>query len=86
MALKMHPFYRGKIMTVPRCSIRSFDDFGIWYSPGVAEPCKEIVKEPDLVYKYTHKWNTVAIVSDGTRVLGLGNIGPEAKDAVFSPG
>ncbi|MBD3351201.1 MAG: malate dehydrogenase [Candidatus Lokiarchaeota archaeon] len=77
-ALKMHPFYRGKIMTIPRCTIRSFQDFGIWYSPGVAAPCKEIAKDKEKVYEYTHKWNTVAVVSDGTRVLGLGNIGPEA--------
>lgn len=77
-ALKMHPYYHGKIMTIPRCSIRSFQDFGIWYSPGVAAPCKEIAKDKDKVYDFTHKWNTVAVVSDGSRVLGLGNIGPEA--------
>ncbi|TFG18684.1 MAG: malate dehydrogenase, partial [Promethearchaeota archaeon] len=77
-ALKMHPFYRGKIATVPRCAIRDFQDFGIWYSPGVAAPCREIYKDKELVYKHTHKWNTVAVVSDGTRVLGLGDIGPEA--------
>ena len=77
-ALKMHPFYQGKVMTIPRCSIRSFQDFGIWYSPGVAAPCREIAKDKNKVYDYTHKWNTVAVVSDGSRVLGLGNIGPEA--------
>jgi malate dehydrogenase (oxaloacetate-decarboxylating) len=77
-ALKMHPYYHGKIMTIPRCSIRSFQDFGIWYSPGVAAPCKEIAKNKEKVYDFTHKWNTVAVVSDGSRVLGLGNIGPEA--------
>jgi malate dehydrogenase (oxaloacetate-decarboxylating) len=82
-ALKMHPFYRGKIATVPRCSIRDFQDFGIWYSPGVAAPCREIHKDKELVYKYTHKWNTVAVVSDGTRVLGLGDIGPEAAMPVM---
>ncbi|MHA1819628.1 MAG: NAD(P)-dependent malic enzyme [Promethearchaeota archaeon] len=78
LAMKMHPFYRGKIQTIPRCAIRDFQDFGIWYTPGVAEPCKAIHKNKELVYEYTSKWNTVAVVSDGTRVLGLGNIGPEA--------
>ncbi|MBN2155351.1 MAG: NADP-dependent malic enzyme [Candidatus Lokiarchaeota archaeon] len=82
-ALKMHPFFRGKIATVPRCSIRDFQDFGIWYSPGVAAPCREIANNEDLVYKYTHKWNTVAVVSDGTRVLGLGDIGPQAAMPVM---
>ena len=82
-ALKMHPFYRGKIATVPRCAIRDFQDFGIWYSPGVAAPCREIHKDKELVYKHTHKWNTVAVVSDGTRVLGLGDIGPEAAMPVM---
>ncbi|KKM12542.1 malate dehydrogenase [Clostridiales bacterium PH28_bin88] len=77
-AMKLHPFYRGKMQTIPRCAIRSLDDFAIWYTPGVAEPCKAIQKEKDLVYEYTSKWNTVAVVSDGTRVLGLGDIGPEA--------
>ena len=82
-ALKMHPFYRGKIATVPRCAIRDFQDFGIWYSPGVAAPCREIHKDKELVYKHTNKWNTVAVVSDGTRVLGLGDIGPEAAMPVM---
>lgn len=77
-AMKLHPFYRGKMQTIPRCAVRSLDDFAIWYTPGVAEPCKAIQKEKDLVYEYTSKWNTVAVVSDGTRVLGLGDIGPEA--------
>ncbi len=77
-AMKMHPFYKGKMQTVPRCAIRSFKDFAIWYTPGVAAPCKAIQANPDLVYDYTSKWNTIAVVSDGTRVLGLGDIGPEA--------
>lgn len=77
-ALRLHPFYHGKIQSVPKCAIRDLDDFSIWYSPGVAAPCREIAKDPDLVYEYTNKGNTVAVVSDGTRVLGLGNIGPKA--------
>jgi malate dehydrogenase (oxaloacetate-decarboxylating) len=78
IAKKLHPFYRGKIEIVSKCRIKNFDDFSVWYSPGVAEVCKDISKEPELVYEYTNKWNSVAVVSDGTRVLGLGNIGPEA--------
>ena len=76
-AMKLHPFYRGKMEIVPKCAIRSFDDFAIWYTPGVAEPCKAIAKDERLVYDYTNKWNMVAVVSDGTRVLGLGDIGPK---------
>ncbi len=77
-AMRLHPFYKGKIEVVPKCRVKNFDDFGIWYTPGVAEPCKEIKKNPSRVYDLTNKWNTVAVVSDGTRVLGLGDIGPEA--------
>lgn len=77
-AMKLHPFYRGKIETTLKCTVHSFDDFAIWYTPGVAAPCKAIEADPELVYDYTNKWNTVAVVSDGTRVLGLGDIGPKA--------
>jgi len=77
-AMRLHPFYKGKIEVVPKCCIRSFDDFAIWYTPGVAESCKAIHKNPELVFEHTSKANMVAVVSDGTRVLGLGNIGPEA--------
>ncbi len=77
-ALRLHPFYHGKVQTALRCRVRDFNDFAIWYTPGVAAPCKAIQANPELVYEYTHKWNTVAIVSDGTRVLGLGDIGPKA--------
>ncbi|MBM4154171.1 MAG: NADP-dependent malic enzyme [Lentisphaerae bacterium] len=77
-AMRLHPFYRGKIETGLKCRVRDFDDFAIWYSPGVAAPCKAIAADPETVYDHTNKWNTVAVVSDGTRVLGLGDIGPKA--------
>ncbi len=77
-AMRLHPFYRGKIETTLKCTVHSFDDFAIWYTPGVAAPCKAIQANPELVYDYTNKWNTVIVVSDGTRVLGLGDIGPKA--------
>jgi malate dehydrogenase (oxaloacetate-decarboxylating) len=78
LALKYHPFYRGKIEIVPKCPIRSLDDFAIWYTPGVAEACESIKNRPEAVFEFTNKWNTIAIVTDGSRVLGLGDIGPEA--------
>ncbi|MFQ6124078.1 MAG: NADP-dependent malic enzyme [Candidatus Heimdallarchaeota archaeon] len=78
LAMKYHPFYKGKIQTALRAPVETFQDFAIWYTPGVAEPCRAIHKNQELVYEYTCKWNTIAIVSDGTRVLGLGDIGPEA--------
>jgi len=77
-ALRLHPFYRGKIEITPKCRVQDFNDFAIWYTPGVAAPCKDIQAHPEKVYEYTNKWNTIAVVSDGTRVLGLGDIGPEA--------
>ena len=82
-AMKLHPFYRGKMQTMPKCSVRDFGDFAIWYTPGVAEPCKAIQADIEKVYEFTNKWNTVAVVSDGTRVLGLGDIGPEAAMPVM---
>lgn len=78
MALKMHPFYRGKIETGIKCRVKNFDDFAVWYSPGVAAACQAIQADKNLSFSMTNRWNTVAVVSDGTRVLGLGDIGPEA--------
>src|SRR5213594_2796015 len=75
---KYHPYYQGKIEIVPRVPVRSFNDFAIWYTPGVAQPCLDIAADPNKVWTLTNKWNQVAIVTDGTRVLGLGDIGPEA--------
>jgi len=77
-AMRLHPFYKGKTQTAPKCVVRSLNDFGIWYTPGVAAPCREIARTPESVFEYTNKGNRVAVVSDGTRVLGLGDIGPEA--------
>ena len=77
-AMKLHPFYQGKVEVVPKCCVRSFDDFAIWYTPGVAKPCRDIEANPEKVFEHTNKSNFVAVISDGTRVLGLGDIGPEA--------
>ncbi len=82
-AMILHAYYRGKMQTMPRAVIRDINDFAIWYTPGVAAPCKAIQADRDKAYEYTSKWNTVAVVSDGTRVLGLGNIGPEAAMPVM---
>jgi len=75
----LHRKYGGKIEILPKCPVRSPSDFSYWYTPGVAEPSREIAKYPEKVYEYTNKWNTVAIVTDGSRVLGLGNIGALAS-------
>jgi len=77
-AMRLHPFYRGKVQVAPKCPVRGLDDFAIWYTPGVAAPCRAIQAEPSTVWEHTNRANTVAIVTDGTRVLGLGDIGPEA--------
>jgi malate dehydrogenase (oxaloacetate-decarboxylating) len=76
--MRLHSFYRGKMETSLRCPVRNPDDFSYWYTPGVAAPCLEIQRNPDKVYEYTSKWNTIAVISDGSRVLGLGDIGPKA--------
>ena len=77
-SMKGHAFYHGKMATLPKCPVRGMDDFSIWYSPGVAAPCLAIAQDPERVYELTNKGNTIAVVSDGSRVLGLGDIGPQA--------
>jgi malate dehydrogenase (oxaloacetate-decarboxylating) len=77
-ALRLGPLFKGKVQVVPKCPVRSLSDFAIWYSPGVAAPCLVIQKQPELVFEHTNKGNSVAVISDGTRILGLGDIGPEA--------
>ncbi len=82
-AMRLHPFYKGKLGVMPKCCIRSIDDFAIWYTPGVAKPCLDIRDNPEMVYEHTNKGNMIAVISDGTRVLGLGDIGPEAAIPVM---
>ena len=82
-ALKLHEEWGGKINTAPKCEVKSSEDLALAYTPGVAEPCKVIAEDKEAAYKYTIKANTVAVVSDGSAVLGLGNIGPEAAMPVM---
>mgnify|MGYP000404536122 FL=1 len=77
-ALKLHEEWNGKIETVSKAAVKSREDLALAYTPGVAEPCKVIAENPEAAYTYTIKSNTVAVVSDGSAVLGLGNIGPLA--------
>ncbi|CUQ62539.1 NADP-dependent malic enzyme [[Ruminococcus] torques] len=82
-ALKMHEEWNGKIETTAKAHVNSREDLAIAYTPGVAEPCKVIAHDPEAAYKYTMKANTVAVVSDGSAVLGLGNIGALAAMPVM---
>ena len=77
-AVALSRFYGGKVETVPKVPVRSLRDFALWYSPGVAEVSRAIRADPELSFELTGRWNTVAIVTDGSRVLGLGDIGPRA--------
>lgn len=77
-ALELHSLHRGKLAVVSKVPVRNGQELSLAYSPGVAEPCKEIAANPILSYQYTNRGNAVAVVSDGTAVLGLGDIGPEA--------
>ena len=78
LALDVHSLYKGMVQMMPKCPIRSPDDFAVLYTPGVTASCKKIEEEPEQVWEQTNRGNCVAIVSDCTRVLGLGDIGPEA--------
>ena len=82
-ALALHKEWNGKINTTSKCHVNSREDLALAYTPGVAEPCKVIAENKEEVYNYTIKANTVAVVSDGSAVLGLGNIGPEAAMPVM---
>ncbi len=82
-ALILHEEWNGKIETVSKCTVKSREDLALAYTPGVAEPCKVIAEDKEEAYKYTIKSNTVAVVSDGSAVLGLGNIGPYAAMPVM---
>ena len=77
-AVRYSAFYGGKVATMPKVPIRSLDDFSIWYTPGVAAVSKLIQRGVELSFEYTNRWNSIAIITDGSRVLGLGKIGPEA--------
>ncbi len=82
-ALKLHETWNGKLETVSKSPVKSREDLSLAYTPGVAEPCKAIAENKDAAYTYTWKANTVAVVSDGSAVLGLGNIGPHAAMPVM---
>lgn len=82
-ALQLHEEWNGKLTTTSKCQVKSREDLALAYTPGVAEPCKVIAKDPEAAYKYTIKANTVAVVSDGSAVLGLGNIGAKAAMPVM---
>ena len=82
-SLKMHEENQGKLEVALKVGLETKDDLSTAYTPGVAEPCRKIAENPDDAYKYTLKANTVAVVSDGTAVLGLGDIGPLAAIPVM---
>ena len=82
-ALQLHEEWKGKLNTTAKASVKTAEDLALAYTPGVAEPCKVIAKDPEAAYKYTIKSNTILVVSDGSAVLGLGNIGPKAAMPVM---
>ena len=77
-SLELHEKNHGKVEVISKVKVENREQLSLAYTPGVAEPCREIHKDPSKVYTYTRKWNTVAVISDGTAVLGLGDIGPMA--------
>lgn len=83
LALYYSEFYKGKVQVTPKVPVRSLDDFSIWYTPGVAAVSTRISQNIDSSFELTGRWNSIAILTDGTRVLGLGNVGPEAAMAVM---
>ena len=77
-AKKYHKYFKGKVETELKVPVEKLEDFSFWYTPGVAGPCKAISEDREKVFEHTNRSNSIAVVSDGTRVLGLGDIGPEA--------
>ena len=82
-ALELHQKWNGKLEIRSKCQVNSKEDLALAYTPGVAEPCKVIARDREAAYKYTIKANTIAVISDGSAVLGLGNIGPYAAMPVM---
>jgi malate dehydrogenase (oxaloacetate-decarboxylating) len=82
-AMRLHPYFKGKIRSIAKCGVRDMNDFAIWYTPGVAKPCLDIKANPEAVFEHTNKANMIAVISNGTRVLGLGDIGAEASIPVM---
>ncbi|MDW8041770.1 MAG: NADP-dependent malic enzyme [Nitrososphaerota archaeon] len=79
LAVKYSRYYGGKVETIPKVPVRSLKDFAIWYTPGVAEVSRAIERNKDESFHLTNRWNTIAVITNGSRVLGLGNVGPEAS-------
>ncbi len=83
LALEYSEYYKGKVRVMPKVPVRHLDDFSYWYTPGVAAVSTKIAKDRELSFELTGRWNSIAILTDGTRVLGLGNVGPEAAMPVM---